>query len=277
MLRAILLGLDGSAYSQSATQLATVWAKKHQAVILAVGIVDEPGIRRPEPVPIGAGYFKQHLDEVQLREAVERVSQILQECEHHCQREQVVCKRVVCMGEPWEQIVREAQRCDVIVLGKQTYFRFETREEPCDTLERVLRHSPRPVVTVPEQLPDREAVLVAYDGTIQATRALQLFTLLGLGQGRKVLVCSVHRQTEQAARWAELAGEFLGYHGIEASLHPVGTSAATAEVLIEEADTHQVGMMVAGAYGQPVIKEFFIGSVTKHLLREAHIPLFLYH
>jgi nucleotide-binding universal stress UspA family protein len=32
-----------------------------------------------------------------------------------------------------------------------------------------------------------------------------------------------------------------------------------------------------GAYGQPRIREFFLGSVTQTLLKESPVPLFLYH
>jgi nucleotide-binding universal stress UspA family protein len=32
-----------------------------------------------------------------------------------------------------------------------------------------------------------------------------------------------------------------------------------------------------GAYGQPVLREFFVGSVTRTALGECPIPLFLYH
>jgi len=36
-------------------------------------------------------------------------------------------------------------------------------------------------------------------------------------------------------------------------------------------------MIVMGGYGQPVLREFFLGSVTRTLLAESPVPLFLYH
>lgn len=32
-----------------------------------------------------------------------------------------------------------------------------------------------------------------------------------------------------------------------------------------------------GAYGRKSVREFFVGSVTQHLIQETTIPLFLYH
>jgi nucleotide-binding universal stress UspA family protein len=133
------------------------------------------------------------------------------------------------------------------------------------------------VVAVPETLPEDNLVLIAYDGSLQAARALQLVTLLGVLQGKSVLVCSVHKDAESAKRWAETAGEFLNDHGVQASLHPIATTSSPAEVLLQEADQHHAGLIVAGAYGQPILKEFFFGSVTQTLLREGRAPLFLFH
>jgi nucleotide-binding universal stress UspA family protein len=32
-----------------------------------------------------------------------------------------------------------------------------------------------------------------------------------------------------------------------------------------------------GAYGQPVLREFIVGSATRKALEECPVPLFLYH
>ncbi|MCS7016807.1 MAG: universal stress protein [Gemmatales bacterium] len=277
MLRVILVGLDGSQYSCAATELALQWAKRFGARILALGIVDEPTIRRPEPVPLGAGYYKQHLQETRLREAQERVAEFLRRCHEVCDKEHVECKEITDVGQPWEQIVLEAQRCDVVILGKETYFHFETQDEPCDTLYRVLRNSPRPVVAVPEKIPEGETALVAYDGSLQAAQALQLFALLGLSEQSRVMVCSVSHDGQLAKRWADTAAEFLSYHDVRAQVHPITSSSAPAQVILEEARKHRAKLLVMGAYGQPILKEFFLGSVTQKVLRDTDIPLFLYH
>ena len=39
----------------------------------------------------------------------------------------------------------------------------------------------------------------------------------------------------------------------------------------------KAGLLVMGAYGQPVLREFFLGSVTRTILEESPVPLFLYH
>ena len=62
MLRAILVALDGSPWSEAATRLALDWAARFDARLLALGVLDEPSIDRGEPVPMGAYAYKKRHD-----------------------------------------------------------------------------------------------------------------------------------------------------------------------------------------------------------------------
>ena len=55
------------------------------------------------------------------------------------------------------------------------------------------------------------------------------------------------------------------------------TSAPPAEVILEQIGRLNAGLLVMGAYGQPVLREFFLGSVTRTVLQECRVPLFLFH
>ena len=50
-----------------------------------------------------------------------------------------------------------------------------------------------------------------------------------------------------------------------------------AEVILEQVRRLKAGLLVMGAYGQPALREFFLGSVTRKVLEESPVPLFLYH
>src|SRR5271157_4501371 len=156
-------------------------------------------------------------------------------------------------------------------MGQQTRFHFETQEGYDDTVRRVLKNSPRPVITVPARLnikPDdpRHTVLVAYDGSLQAARALQAFQTSGLAGVLPTIVVSVSPEQLEASRVAERAIDYLRFHDIKAQAHPVTTHKATAPVLLKAAAEHKSVLIVMGAYGQPILREFFIGSVTRSLL-----------
>jgi hypothetical protein len=57
MLRSILVGLDGSAYSAAAEELGIRWAQGAGAMLVGLGIIDAPTICKPQPVPLGASAY----------------------------------------------------------------------------------------------------------------------------------------------------------------------------------------------------------------------------
>ena len=181
------------------------------------------------------------------------------------------------IGTPYVQILMEAQRYDVIVLGHHTHFQFGSEAEPDVTLSKVLAASPRPVVAMPDKLRDGEAVLIAYDGSLQAARALAAFESSGLGQGRPVHVVSVADSKKEAERCSKRAVEFLRLHRVEAEACPVESVQSPVEVILDSIEMVDAGLLVMGAYGQPVLRDFFLGSVTRGLLEKCHVPMFLFH
>jgi nucleotide-binding universal stress UspA family protein len=277
MMRGILLGLDGSAYGEAAVELGVRWAKRFNALLVGLAVVDEPTIRRPEPVPLGAGAFKQHRDETLMADARRRVRELLGRFSVRCAQESVSAKVLEDTGVPHEQILLEAQRYDAILLGKQTYFHFQTQTGPCETLTKVLRSAPRPVVTVPEQPGEGKSIVVAYDGSLQAARALQAFEASGLHALGEVHVAAVDPVRVEAAVRADRARDFLERHGVRVRPLAIESSASPGEVLLEQVRKLDAGLLVMGAYGRAKIVEFFLGSVTRTILKEASVPVFLYH
>lgn len=276
MLRSILVGLDGSPHSSAAIELGLRWSKKLDAMIVGLAIVDEPTIRQPEPVPIGGSSWKQTRDENLVEDARRKVEQFLASFSIRCAEEGVSCKLLEDIGHPTDQISLEAQRYDLILLGKQTHYQFETQQFADETLTKVLQASPRPVVSVPEKLGSGSSIVVAYDGSIQAARTLQAFQSLRPDMSQEIHIVPVDSDRAQAMRHAERAIDFLNFHDMKAQPHAI-TASSPATAIIEQANRLNAGLLVMGAYGKPAILEFFFGSVTQRILKESTCPVFLYH
>ena len=60
MLRSIVVGLDGSAYSAAAVALGIRWAQRSGAVLVGLGIIDAPTMCKPQPVPLGGSAYQVH-------------------------------------------------------------------------------------------------------------------------------------------------------------------------------------------------------------------------
>jgi nucleotide-binding universal stress UspA family protein len=278
MIRKILVGLDGSDFSVSAVDLGIGWARHFGAQLVGLGIVDEPTILKGTPAPIGGGAFKQHRDETLLADARRRVADFLEHFGDRCRESGIAWQVLEDVGLPHEQIGLEAQSHDLVLLGQETYFHFETQRRPCETLEHVLKSAPRPVVTVPRKLTGGAATMIAYDGSLQASRALQLFQGLGLHRSQSVHIVTIGTSISEARRSAERALDFLAAHEVRVQMHVDEVPGeSTAAVLLHWARELEADLMVMGAYGKPVLREFLLGSVTKTVLRDSPVPLFLYH
>lgn len=284
MLRSILVGLDGSEYSHSAIEVGIYLSRRTGAMLVGLGVVDEPSIREAEPQLIAAGvpYAEPVLYHDRLANARREVERFLGEFTGRCTEAGVPCKVIEDVGLPHEQIELEAQRYDLIVLGQRTRFQFETRETYDDTVRRVLKDSPRPVIAVPERLdinPEEpgHTVIVAYDGSLQSARALHAFLASGLARILPIVVVSVAEDRGEASRLAERSLDYLQLHDIKAIARPIASVTDPARVILDEAGRQKSALIVMGGYGQSTIREFLLGSVTRSLLASSPVPLFLYH
>src|SRR5262245_22592412 len=191
MLRTILVALDESPYSDTATTLAIEWGAQFGARLLGLGILDKPSITAPEPVPLGASAFKKELDEARLADAQAHVLHFLSKFKKRCSAAGVAADAFEDVGDATKCILKHAHRCDLIILGYETHFHFETQHGPDTVRAKVLRRSPRPIAVVPKELRTGSGVVVAYGGGREVARTLQTFQLLGLAAGETIHLVSV--------------------------------------------------------------------------------------
>ena len=48
-------------------------------------------------------------------------------------------------------------------------------------------------------------------------------------------------------------------------------------ILKHACSAFDAGLLVMGAHGQSMLREFFLGSMTRTVLKESSIPVFCYH
>jgi nucleotide-binding universal stress UspA family protein len=275
MLKTILVALDESPYSDTATTLALEWGTRFGARLLGLGILDKPSITAPEPVPLGASSFMKGLHEARLADAQEHLLRLLSRFRERCSAAGVPARILEDVGDPTKCILRQAHRCDVIILGYETRFHFETQEAPDTVRAKVLRRSPRPIAVVPRELPEGSGVFVAYGGGREVARTLQTFQLLGLADGETVHLVSVSGDDRKAGAAAEFAAEFLEAHGARCRLHAVKSDLAPAEVLLEQVRILQPRLVVMGAYAHHPLRDLFSTSVTRTVLSACPVPVLI--
>jgi nucleotide-binding universal stress UspA family protein len=276
MLRTILIGLDGTDDGAAAMRLGIRWAQRYEAITAGIAVVDEPGIELSETAMFSGS---RHVAVVGPLVATSRrqAKELLSEFARRCDEAKVAYRLVEATGTPYVEILAEAQRYDVILIGTATHFAFGWRDEPDETLFKILRDCPRPVIAVPHAPAEGDAVVVAYDGSLQAARALAAFEASGLGRNRDIHLLGVAAELRAAARHLDRAGEYLRFHNLRVTTHAVDTPLLPEDVILKYLERHHAGLLVMGAYGEPRLREFFLGSVTRSMLRTSPVPLFLAH
>ena len=84
MIRRALVAMDGSAHGAAAATLAIEWARRFDAELIGLGILDKPSITSPEPVSFGGTAFKRQRDEIRLADAHRQVLQLLTAFHERC-------------------------------------------------------------------------------------------------------------------------------------------------------------------------------------------------
>lgn len=277
MLRTILLALEADGLDHAATRLAMDWARVHQTLLVGLGIVDELAVNPPEAVPLGAGQAKRELDAARMRSAQKSTEAALSELAVRCTSQQIACKLLEGVGHAAEEISEFAQRYDLIVAPRaMARERQASQQGLTRSLWDLLHAPPRPVVTVPEESPSGVGVLIAYDGSLQAARALQAWQQSGLLATGPVHVLAVEEDRVAAAKTGERAVDFLSHHDVRAQLR-VETSGKPGDVIVRVAAELGAGLLVMGAYGQPRFRELILGSATQTVLATCPLPLLLFH
>ena len=285
MIRAAIIALDGSAASRVATPLVIDFVKQRSgqrdgatsALLTGIAVLDRPTITKPQATPVGGGGLKRERDEALLSEADERTREILSEFTSACAAAGVNHETVRAEGLPHEAIAAAGRTNDLVFIGRNTNFHFQTSDDPCETFKQLLRDNPCPVVVTPDEVPQGNGVVVAYDGSRAASRALHTFALLEPNlEGLDVHVVSVDRSQQKAENSCRVAVAFLRRHAVDAQAHPISSGGKPTQVLIETADRLGARLVVMGAYGHQGLRTVFFGSTTRQMLDQCRFPLFVY-
>lgn len=146
------------------------------------------------------------------------------------------------------------------------------------TAARLLVKCNRPIIAVPETargFPVAGTALVAWDGSPACAASLRAAVpLLRFAQDVILLEIddgSIETEAEDAAR-------YLSNHGIHARLvRDLAMGPSIGGMLLRAATTQRADYVVMGAYGHGRMTEALFGGVTRTMLSESPVPLFLAH
>lgn len=189
--------------------------------------------------------------------------------------EQIAYHWVERVGLLSQTIVAASRLADLIVLNREISAAYpEMRRVAGD----VLIESGKPIVAVSQQTHGFDAfgrALVAWDGSPEADAALQAAVPL-LRLARDITIIEVNDGSIKIP--ANDAAIYLSRHGIKSAvLSESARFDIPSTVILDAVDKLAAAYLVMGGFGHSRMVEAALGGVTKRMLRECPVPLFLAH
>lgn len=301
----VLVALDGSEYSQNASLTAFWIAKKTDAELEAISVVD--------PRIVDLFLSPEFAEDLGIKPSIDASAKIIQglkkiatvilklwkaDAEVHMG---CAAKTHMVLGDVTEEILKAGKNKALIVVGHRgvgyknhqaalSFFRVGS------VAERVAVGAKKSVlisVSPPDSL---KTILVAYDGSEPSKGALLLGEQLAIATGiplKAVLVVREEDQIKQASSIIEMGASLLrNYQTPEQHKEAgVGNVAVKTRCLMQDVFDVKVGqpantilreaeeqkaLLIVGAYGFKDPEENVVGSTTTHIVRATRTSVLVY-
>jgi nucleotide-binding universal stress UspA family protein len=283
-LKDILVHLDASARSAVRLGVAAELAARHRAHLTGLYVIDLP------PPDMFYGFPSAFLDLQRAEDIVQRMRGTAVAEANHI--EEAFLDRLhhdglegewrVVEGLAGEVVALHGRYADLIVLG-QNDPRAPTGGRVVDLPATALMACGRPLLMVPfaGNFPVvGQDVLVGWNATAEAARAVN-DALPILQHAHKVTVLSINPRRGIRGDGDVPAADIalhLARHGIQAeAAHTVATDIPEGDALLSYAADIGADLLVTGMYSHSRMREMVFGGVTRSLLSEMTVPVFMAH
>ncbi len=183
--------------------------------------------------------------------------------------------------DPQGGLSLQARYSDLVVLSQTDFNEGRTRIIP-DLPEYVVLNSARPVLIVPHAgtfASVGKRVLVAWDGSMESTRALT--NALPLLRRADNVALALFNPGKREGVHGESPGSdialVLARHGVKVEVLPQHTDIDVGNALLSLAADLDSDLIVMGGYGHSRFREMLLGGVTKTVLQTMTVPVLMSH
>lgn len=173
----------------------------------------------------------------------------------------------VVQGDFASEIERASRLSDLVVFGHAPV--GDGQDTIREGFEAALLSGTHPVLFAPSESAEGpgQRIAIAYDGSATAAHAV-ISALPFLARAKAVHSFEVTEATGVSEPLTELR-DYLALRGIGVIEHLVDAGPkSTAEALINAVQAQRCDLLILGGYGHSRIREFVLGGVTRHLVRQ---------
>ena len=277
MIKNILFGVDGSPGSEVARDVAIDLARRLDARLEAVHVVDSRMLEFPLVAP-QAGVIGWNPGAVNgLQQALRtRGETLLRETAALAEKAGVPLVATLEFGHPAQVLTDIQCRTELVVLGRQGEHSKTAPDITGSTMERFIRRAERPCLVTPAVFRPIGKILVGVDGSPSAGRALREAIDLANALKIPLVILSVSETESDLPRAQQIN---LEAHCI-ARAHDCAAAAVTAvgnpaAAVMEKSAETGCDLIVLGSHGHGWIYDRLIGSVAAHVVARGETPVLL--
>jgi nucleotide-binding universal stress UspA family protein len=278
----LLVHVDDSKGSAARVNAAIELAITHDAHLTGVYVVADPS-----PSDLVQGYLPPDLlDELQRR-AGERADAALARFAEVAKRNQISFEtRIdqVLYAAMSEALATNARYADVVILGQPDP---DDAAGPQYLPEEVTLSSGRASLVIPYIGPDigpaatlGQRVTVAWDASREAARAVNDAMPI-LERAQAVAVVTVNPREKPFGHGEQPGADIalhLARHGIKVEVERVESrDVDVANTILSHIADRSSDLLVMGAYGHSRLREWVLGGVTRTILHDMTVPVFMAH
>jgi nucleotide-binding universal stress UspA family protein len=277
MIKSILVALDGSQHADSALEHALWLARRLQARLIGLHVLDIVSIEGSFLHDVsGSLGFEPYLDfSSKMREALQERGRVLLDAfSARCETEGIPHDTALPMGIVANEICDQARTADLVVVGHRGVNEQFSTGLLGSTTESVTRKCPKPVLVTPIQFREIGRPLLAYDGSQRASAALH--AAAEVTSSLKLPLSVVHVSRDDGSEGGRVLAEAQRYlQSYDVSVTPKLLTGPPHQRIVDVLRDGHFDLLFIGAYGHSRIIEMVLGSTTEYVLRNSGAPVFL--
>ena len=273
----ILIPTDGSDYGKTAIEYGIYIAKRLNAQLIGLHVVDIRLMQGPVFTDIsgsvGLPPYQEFLPALQGG-FDERAETILQAFKTRCEQSGLHPEIKKAVGIIDQTIIEEGGNADWILIAQRgEHFHSGGSSILGSVAESVVRNSGKPVMVTPATFREIESMGLAYDGSAPAHKALKLAAELSEQTSWPLTVIIITDNHDMGASLTKKVEDFLEPLKIDSAI--IILRGKENREIIKFIKEGSVELMVMGAYGHNRLRELILGSTTSSVIRKSTIPVLL--
>lgn len=280
----VLACIDGAALTESVCDYAAWISQKVEAPLKLLHTINhhhETSVTSDFSGNIGLGSQEHLLEEItnleqqQSKLKLKQGKLILQAAKEHVEKKGVTDTSITQRhGDLIEAVIDLENSTRVLVLGLRGQV-HESQENKIGTkLEAVIRSLHRPILIVNDTFHTPERIMIAYDGSPAADKAVDMVASSPLYQGLTCHLVCVNNNENTAAKLLEQASQKL--REVDTITLIVTKLKGKVELeLCAYQQQHDIDLTVMGAFSHTRLHDMLLGSFTHKMLISTRKPLLL--